>query len=249
MAAKEGPVSSRVFAVVEIADHPMLLLIGAVFIATFVAVCAVAYLIAKRRSNTPAGTWEFQLHSRLPVSNRTFERLSRAAATATKRPDISPATRAQLDQLGQLRSGFVSFYRVVMIFGGLAGLTAGALLLRSHTPANMNGLPGGIFVLLSLGALLNGVMPGPSIKPSVGPLEPALREELKEKINVQVMTSPLRVTLSESDMQLAIEMHRRGAPIADVAHAVHPGYKALSEVDRQSVESAIAHAVQQWKTA
>jgi hypothetical protein len=113
----------------------------------------------------------------------------------------------------------------------------------------MNGLPGGIFVLLSLGALLNGVMPGPSIKPSVGPLEPALREQLKEKINVQVMTSPLRVTLSESDMQLAIEMHRRGAPIADVAHAVHPGYKALSEVDRQSVESAIAHAVQQWKPA
>ena len=242
--------SSRIFAVVEIADHPLLLLlIGGVFIAAFVAVCAVAYLIAKRRSKTPAGTWEFQLDSRLPVSPRTFERLSRAAAIATERPDISPATLAQLDQLRQLRSGFVSIYRVLMIFVGLAGLTAGGLLLRSHTPANMNGLPGGIIVLLSLGALLHGVRPGPSIKPSVEPLEPALRDLLKKKITVQVMTSPLRVTLSESDMQLAIDMHRRGAPIADVAHAVYPGYTALSEVERQSVESAIAHAVQQWKPA
>ncbi len=240
--------SSRVFAVVDIAADPMLLLIGGVFIATFVAVCAVAYLIAQRRSKTPAGTWTFQLHSRLPVSNTTFERLSRAAATATERPDISPATRAQLDQLGQLRSGFVSIYRVLMIFVGLAGLTAGALLLRSHTPANMNGLPGGIIVLLSLGALLSGLIPGPSIKPSVEPLEPALRDQLKQKMKLQVITSPpLRVTLSESDMQRAVEMRRQGVPIAEVAHAVYPGYTGLGEADRQFVESAIAQAVQRGK--
>ena len=124
---------------------------------------------------------------------------------------------------------------------GLAGLTAGALVLRSHTPANMNGLPGAIIVLLSLGALLKGLLPGPSIMPSLEPLEPALLDQLREKIKVQVMTSPaLRVTLSESDLRRAAEMLGRGVPIADVARAVHAGYTFLSEADRRSVEAAIA---------
>jgi hypothetical protein len=223
----------------------MILLIGGVFIVTFVAAGAIAYLlIGNRRSDAPAMTWTFQLQNRLPVSKRTFELISRATHAGMERPSISPETRVQLDRLSQARGVFVSIYRVLMIGIGLAGLTAGVLLLRSHTPGNMNGLPGAIVLLLSLGALLKGITPGPSIRPSVEPLDQALLERFKRKINVQVSTlRPLRVTLSESDIRLAAEMLHRGVPIADVARAVHAGYEGLSDHDRRSVESVIAQAI------
>jgi hypothetical protein len=222
----------------------MLLLSAGVFIVTFVAVGTIAYLlIGNRRSDGPATTWKFQLQRRLPVSKRTFELISRVTHAGMERPSISPETRVQLDRLDQVRGVFVSIYRVLMIGVGLVGLTGGVLLLRSHTPGNMNGLPGAIILLLSLGALLKGVVPDPSIRPSVQPLEPALLEQFKRKINVQVSTlQPLRVTLSEVDMRLAAEMLHRGVPIADVARAVHAGYEGLSDHDRRSVESVIAQA-------
>lgn len=235
--------SRPVFGVVEIGGDPMLLLIAGVFIVTFISVCAAAYLLlVKRRTDGTATTWKFQLQSRLPVSKRTFERMSYGTAAAMARPQISAATRAQLNQLGQVRGVFVSVYRVLMISVGLAGLTAGILLLRSHTPANMHGLPGAIVLLFSLGALLKGLVPGPSIVP-VEPLDPALLDQFKEKINVQVITSqPLTVRLDGSDIRQAAEMLRRGVPIADAARAVHPGYADLSEMDKRSVEFAIAQA-------
>lgn len=231
--------SRPVFGVVEISDDPVLLLIAGIFIVTFIGVCAVAFLLlARRRTDGPATTWKFQHHSRLPVSKRTFEQISHATATAMAKPEISPATRAQLNQLDQVRGVFVSIYRVLMIVVGLAGLTGGILLLRSHTPANMQGLPGAIIVLFSLGALMKGLVPGPSIVPTE-PLDPALLD----KINLQVITSqPLTVRLSESDIQRAAEMLRRGVPLADAVRAVHPGYEDLSESEKRSVESAVAQA-------
>jgi hypothetical protein len=240
---KGDHVSRPVFAVVEIGGVPMLLLIAGVFIVTFVGVCAAAYLLlVKRRTDGTATTWKVQLQSGLPVSKRTFEWISRGTAAAMARPQISAATRAQLEQLGQVRAVFVPIYRVLMIVVGLAGLTAGILLLRSHTPANMLGLPAAIVLLLSLGALLKGLVPGPSIVP-MDPLDPALLDQFKEKINVQVITSPpLTVRLSTSDIRQAADMLRRGVPIADAARAVHPGYADLSEMDKRSVEVAIAQA-------
>lgn len=228
---------------IEISDDPVLLLIAGIFIVTFIGVCAGAYLLlARRRTDAPATTWKLQLQSRLPVSKQTFEQISRATAVATARPEISPATRATLNQLDKARGVFVSVYRVLMIAVGLAGLTGGILLLRSHTPANMQGLPGAIIVLFSLGALLKGLVPGPSIVP-VEPLDPALLDQLKEKINVQGITSQqLVVRLDESDIRQAAEMLRRGVPIAEAARAVHPGYANLSEIDKRSVEFAIEQA-------
>lgn len=239
-----GTVSRVLLALVEIGDDPMLLLIAGVFILTFVAVGTLAYLlIGNRRSDGPATTWQFQIQRRLPVSKRTFELISRATHAGMERPSISPQTRVQLDRLDQARGVFVSIYRVLMIGVGLAGLTGGVLLLRSHTPANMNGLPGAIVLLFSLGALLKGLVPDPSIRPSVEPLEPGLLEQFKRKINVQVSTlQPLRVTLSEADMRRAAEMLDRGVPIADVARAVHAEYEGLSDHDRRSVEAVIAQA-------
>jgi hypothetical protein len=75
------------------------------------------------------------------------------------------------------------------------------------------------------------------------PLDPALLDQFKEKINVQVITSPpLTVRLSASDIRQAADMLRRGVPIADAARALHPGYADLSEMDKRSVEFAIAQA-------
>ena len=93
------------------------------------------------------------------MSKHTFERIAHGAAAAMARPQISEATRAQLNQLDWARGVFVAVYRVLFVSVGLAGLTAGILLLRSHTSGNMHGLPGAIIVLLSLGALLKGSYP------------------------------------------------------------------------------------------
>jgi hypothetical protein len=250
-------VSRTVFGVVEIGGDPVLLLIAAVFVVTFVGVCAAAYLLlVKRGADGAATTWKFQLQSRLPVSKQTFEQIANGAArraiaggdggaAAMARPQISAGTRAQLNQLDQVRGVFVSIYRALMIVVGLAGLTAAILLLRSHTPGNMHGLPGAIILLFSLGALLKGLVPGPSVVP-IEPLDPALLDQFKEKVNVQVFTSqPLTVRLSGADIQQAAEMLRRGVPIADTARAIHPGYALLSEMDRRSVEFAIAQATKE----
>jgi hypothetical protein len=251
--------SNLVLGLVEIGDDPMILLIGGVFIVTFLVVCLGAYLLLpKRRPDAPATTlrqaqgrpeqrrrttWGFQLQSRLPVSKQTFEQIAQATAAATARPQIRPATRAQPNQLDTARAVFVSIYRVLMITVGLAGLVAAFFLIRSHTSGNQQGLPGAIILLFSLGALLKGLVPGPSIVSSVEPLDSTLLDQLKQKIDIQVITSqPLAVTMSESDIRLAAEMLRRGAPIADVARAVHPGYTGLSDADKRSIESAIARA-------
>ena len=107
-----------------------------------------------------------------------------------------------------------------MIAVGLAALTAAVLLLRSHTPANMNGLPGGIILLLSLGALLNGLIPGPSIKP-VDPLNNDQRDQIKNKIKVQVTTAePLTVAVTENQLRRGAEMIRQGVSPEDAARAV-----------------------------
>jgi len=166
--------SKPLFGVVEIGNDPMLLLIAGVFVVTFITVCAAAYvLLAKRRTDGLATSWKFELQSRLPVSKHTFERIAMA------RPRVSEATRAQLNQLERARGVFVSVYRVLFISVGLAGLIAGILLLRSHTPANMLGLYGAIVVLFALGALLNGIVPGPSVVP-MEPLSRVHLDQLKQ---------------------------------------------------------------------
>jgi hypothetical protein len=136
----------------------------------------------------------------------------------------------------------VSVYRVLFISVGLAGLIAGILLLRSHTPANMLGLYGAIVVLFALGALLNGIVPGPSVVP-MEPLSRVHLDQLKQKIKVQVFTSePLTVTLSAAEIRAAREMLRRGVPIADAVGAVYPGYEGLVESDKRALECVLRQA-------
>jgi hypothetical protein len=235
--------SKPLFGVVEIGNDPMLLLIAGVFVVTFITVCAAAYvLLAKRRTDGLATSWKFELQSRLPGSKHTFERIAAGTAATMARPRISEATRAQLNQLERARGVFVSVYRVLFISVGLAGLIAGILLLRSHTPANMLGLYGAIVVLFALGALLNGIVPGPSVVP-MEPLSRVHLDQLKQKIKVQVFTSePLTVTLSAAEIRAAREMLRRGVPIADAVGAVYPGYEGLVESDKRALECVLRQA-------
>jgi hypothetical protein len=231
-----------VFGVVEIADDPtMPLLIGGIFIATLLAVGAIAWIVLAKARSGEATTWKADLQGALPVSKRTFDRIAEATVASLERPQVSDATRAQLDRLARTRGLFASAYRMIMIGVGLAGLAGGILLLRSHTPANMNGLPGGIVVLLSLGALLKGLAPGPAVVP-MEPLDRASLDAMTEKIQVRVSTQPLTVRLSDSDLHDAGAMLRRGVPIAEAVRAVYPDYDALDEFNQRALESAIRQA-------
>ena len=239
---------SGLLGVVEIGADPTLLIVGAVFIATFIAVATAGYLLLRKaRTDTATPTWQFQLQARLPVSKPTFDQISRATHAAMETPEIGPTMRAQFDRIDRARSVFVSVYRVVMIVIGLAGITAGALLMRSHTGANMQGLPGAIILLVSFGALLNGLIPGPSIRPSVTPLDRALLEEARRKINVQVNDAgPLQVTLSESELRRAAELLRGGIPVADAVRAIYPSYDNLDGMEQQAMQSLIRQATSQY---
>jgi hypothetical protein len=231
-------VLSRLFGIVEIDNGSLFLIISSVFIVVFVVVCAIAYRLLAKGQSTPSG-WHLQF--RLPVSKPTFEHITTATAAAMRAPDVSATTRARFDALAGSRKTFVVVYRTVMIAVGLAGLTGAVLLLRSHTPGNMNGLPGGIILLLSLGALLNGLLPGPSIKP-VEPLDSDQRDQISHKIKVQVTTAePLTVAVTENQLRRAAEMIRQGVSPEDAARAVAAANDSLNEADQEAIAAAVAH--------
>jgi hypothetical protein len=229
-------------AVVDLGGDPRWLwVIAGVFVLTFLAVCGIAYLLLARRTRHSSGgsTWQFNMQAPLPASKGAVDFISKVAAVGISRPEVTPETRPRLDALAAPRAMFVTIYRSLMITVGLVGLTAAAFLIRSHTPANMNLLPGSILALLSLGALLSGLIPGPSIV-RVEPIDP----DLLDKIQIKVTPgSPLTSSLSESDVQQAAEALRQGVSIADAARAVHDGYDRLEEVERRALESALEQAV------
>jgi MFS family permease len=225
-------------AVVEIND-PMILVIAAVFILTFVGVCAVAYVVqAKRRPDGEQTTWQFG--ARLPLTPENFERVAAGTAAAVSVPEVTPATRATFERLDRLRGTFVSIYRIIIMTVGLAGLVAGGLMLRAHTPANMMGLPGAIALLLALGALLKGLVPGPALTP-VEPLDPELLRQMRERISVRVITrEPIAVKLEEGDIRRVSEMLRRGSSPGDALRAVYPDFDSLGDSEKRWIESTVS---------
>ena len=237
-----------VLAVVEIND-PRLLWVAAIFILIFVSVCALAYVVlAKRRRDGDQTTLDLQLGARLPLTNENFVRAAEVTAAAVSVPEISPATRANLERLDSVRGTFVSVYRTILIAVGLVGLVAGGLLLRSHTPANTNGLPGAIVLLLALGALLTGLVPGPTVRP-VEPLDPELLRQMREKISVRVITAePIAVKLGEADIRRVSDMLRRGSSTGDALRAVYPDFDTLGESEKRWLESTMSNYVRDAKT-
>ena len=230
-----------VFADVEIADNPMMLLVIGVFLLTFVAVCVIGFVMFSRgRREGTATTWRMDFGARVPVSPATFERLADETRAAVAIPEVAPETRATLNSLRSLRRGLVIGYRTGWIVLGLGGLVGGLLLLRSHTPANMQGLPGAIIILLSLGALLNGLVPSRTVDPGE-PLPAETLRQMREKIRVEV-TSPAvtHVQLGETELKRIADMVRAGSPMSDALRAVYPSFDGLSKAEQQWLESTVA---------
>jgi hypothetical protein len=228
---------------IELGGGSVMLLVVAVFLVTFVVVFGVAYLLlfGKRKTTktTPSGpaTWSTEVSASLPVSPETVDLMTNAVAQVFEKPQLTPQQTAYVQQLSHVRGVFVKMYRGLLIGVGIAGLVASALLLLSHTPSNMLGLPGGIVLLLSLMALLSGLVPSQSI---TGMSTAVDFRPLLNKINVQVhRAEPLRVSMSEADMNRAVEMIKDGLPISDAARAVYPEFDRLDGFGRQALESAL----------
>jgi hypothetical protein len=231
-----------VLAVVEIND-PMLLVVAAVFMLTFISVCVIAYVVLAKRRRDGETTWQFS--ARLPLTPENFERVASRTRAAVSASEVTPATRANFERLDRLRGTFVSIYRIVMITVGLAGLVAAGLIFRAHTPANMMGLPGAIVLLLALGALLKGLVPGPALT-AVEPLDSDLLRQMREKISVRVITGePIAVKLGEGDIRRVSEMLRRGSSPGDALRAVYPDFDGLGESEKRWLESTISNYVGQ----
>lgn len=238
-----------VLAVVEINDPMLLLVVAAIFVLTFVGVCAIAYaVLARRRPEGDHTTWSLQLGAPLPLTKDKFVRAAEATAAAIAVPEVTPDTRASFERLDRARGAFVSIYRTIMITVGLAGLVAGGLLVRSHTPGNMNGLPGAVVLLLALGALVTGLVPGPSVKP-VEPLDPELLRQMRENISVRTITAePIVVKLGEADVRRVSEMLQRGSSAGDALRAVYADFDTWGESERRWLESTISNYVREVKT-
>ena len=219
------------------------ILVGGVFVVTFVLVCAVAYVVLRRWSadSSRPSTWHFSLGKRLPVSKRTFDFVSRQAAAAISTPEVSPEIRGRLEGLARLRRTFVAVFRVIMIAVGLIGLAGAAALFQTHTPGNMHGLPAAIILLLALGALLSGLIPPPSVAPDMQPID----RRLLEKIKVRVTTSePRSISLTAADLKRAAALVRQGRDISDAARAAYSDYDALDELEKRAMESMLARAIE-----
>ena len=235
-----------VFADVEITDNPVMLLVIGVFFLTFVAVCVIGLVMLSRgRREGSATTWRTDFSARVPVSPATFERLADETRTAVAIPEVAPEVRQTLNSLQSVRRGLATGYRAGLIIAGLAGLVGGILLVRSHTPANMQGLPGAIIILLSLGALLSGLVPSRTVDPGE-PLDAETLRRMREKISVQV-TAPTttQIQLGASELKQVADMVRAGSAIPDAIRSVYPRFDDLSRAEQRWLESTVATIVQQ----
>jgi hypothetical protein len=125
-----------------------------------------------------------------------------------------------------------------MVAIGVLGIGLSIVLFRQADSANMIAVPAAIILLLSLGALGNGLIPGPSIVP-IEPIDP----QLLEKVQVRVSREPLTVKVGDREMREAIDMVRRGASLDDAARVVHSGYDGLSNFEKSALRNALEQAL------
>jgi hypothetical protein len=230
--------SSVPLAVVEI-EGTTALLVLAVFLVSFVLVCLVAYwLVASAKRGTGGtSTWDIDITSRLPVSKSTFERLADLTEAAVSRPELTPEKQAFLEDLADTRTTALGAYRLGMIAVGLVGVVVAILWFRDATSANMLGLPAAIVMLLSLGAILEGILPKRARH--IEPIDP----RLFDKVKVQVSKEPMTVRLDGADMRKAADILRQGGSPDEAARAVYTEYDALSAFERAAVRDAIVDAI------
>jgi hypothetical protein len=232
---------STLFAVVEISDNPAMLAV-VVFVATLFAVLALfalVWLIRNARSSADGRTtWQVNVARPIHVEKPTFDRIVDLTQRAVERPVVTPETREFVERLDRTRNTLATVVRVSLIVAGLLGIALSVVLFRQADSANMMGLPAGLVLLLGLGALLSGVIPNSTIKPTVEPLAPGLLD----KIDVQVEVQPLTVNLSQFDVMKMNEMARNGSSMEDIARAIYHGYERLSEAEKSAIRDALATA-------
>jgi hypothetical protein len=227
------------FAVVEIGSQWVVLVL-AVFVITFAVVAGALLWVLRRGKSGPQDTttWQFDTTGRLPVGKRTFDNLAGLTEELVAPPAVSPETRQFVESLKPVRDTLATSIRVILIAAGLGGIAIAIALFRQADSSNMMGLPAGIVLLISLGALLSGLIPSRTIDP-VKPLD----RELLQKIRVQVSKQPLTINLTSSDLAKAAEIMRQGASLEEVARSIYPDYDALGRIERAAVQQALAQAV------
>lgn len=231
------------FAVVNIEGTFAFVLAGMVLLVVVAFTVAVIWFVRVSRAPSPDGSPGLRVTSaaRLPVSKGTFDILSKAAATAVSRPEITPERQAFLKRLDRTRGVAARTYRGLLIAIGLVGLAAGISLFRQATPANLLLLPALLVLLLSMGALLSGVIPSGTLADRGRPVDRALLQKIH--IGVQEGANPLRVKLEESDIQRAAESLRLGLPLDDIARSVYSEYDRLEDFEKDAIRSALKEAV------
>ena len=95
-------------------------------------------------------------------------------------------------------------------------------------------LPVGIIFLVSVGVLLNGIVPSRIVDP-IEPVDPTLFRN----VQVHVGTPSSSVQLDEATTRRAIELLEQGLSPESVAREVTPGYERLSDAEQQQVQGAI----------
>lgn len=204
-----------------------------------VGLCAGFWFLSRGKPGPKGATeWRFDLAGEVPVSKPAFERLADLTDAALTPPALTPETRAAIGTLGPLRSALAAISRVALIFIGTAGLVLAFVLFRGADAGNMQGLPAAIIALLSLGAILSGLIPNRTIDPGA-PLDP----DLFKNIRVEVSRQPLTVQLSEFELIKAKEMLGHGATLDDIARAVHAEYDRLGGPEKHAIQQVLAQAL------
>jgi hypothetical protein len=223
-------------AVVEIEGTAGLIVL-AVFAIVFGLVVFLAWMILRNvtasRFKDPA-TWRFSTNVPLPLSKAAFDRVARAAPKAMSRPSLTPGQQQFVTGLATTRKKLASGVRLAFIVAGIAGIGLSIAIYRDYRDDEMILLPVGIIFLLSLGALLNGIVPSRVVDP-IEPIDP----ESFRNVHVHVGTPSLSVQLDEATTRKAIELLERGLSPESVARQVTTGYERLSEAEQQQVQWAI----------
>jgi hypothetical protein len=184
-----------VIAVVEI--DPVAGLVALAVLGVMIVVVGVGawWLLRHLRPGRDGTSWQLNATTRLPVSKPTLDRVASLADKTLAKPEVPPKTRALFDQLTSSRNTFAVVYRTILILAGLLGVAGAIGLFRQADSANMLGLPASIILLVSLGALLSGLIPSRTVKP-IEPLDPALFK------NVHVNVSTERITIDQDEARL-----------------------------------------------
>jgi len=223
-------------AVVEIEGTTGLIVL-AVFAIVFGLVAFLAWMILRSvtasRVKAPA-TWRVSTNVPMALSKTAFDQVARAAPKAISRPSLTTDQQQFVTGLATTRKKLASGVRLVFVMAGIAGIGLSIAIYRDYRDDEMILLPAGIIFLVSLGVLLNGLVPSRVLDP-IEPIDP----DSFRNVHMQVGTPLLSVQFDEATTSKAIELLEQGLSPESVAREVTTGYERLSAAEQQQVQCAI----------